>query len=199
MLRALFLALLLITTSAVAAKKEKDGSHVQPDNYYPRVKMETSMGDVIVELDRRRAPITVNNFLRYADAGSYNNTVFHRIVPGYIVQGGGYDAEYGEKPEYDPIFNESGNGMKNKMYTIAMARQNNPHSATRQWFFNMGENSNLDPGRDWGYAVFGMIVDGESVIEKMMEVELDYQPAIGEINAPKEPILLKKVTIIPAV
>ncbi|AYA63165.1 MULTISPECIES: peptidylprolyl isomerase [unclassified Alteromonas] len=199
MLRALLLALVVVTTPVIAAKPKDDGSQIQPDNYYPRVKMETTMGDFVVELYRRRAPITVNNFLRYVDKKSYNGTIFHRVVPGYIVQGGGYNAEFDEKPDYGTIFNESGSGMSNKMYTVSMARQNDPHSATRQFFFNMNDNTNLDPGRDWGYSVFGMIVEGEAVVEKMMEVELDYQPALGEPNSPKEPIILKSVTLLPAV
>lgn len=198
MLRTLFLVLTLVTTSVVAKTKE-DGSHIQPDNFYPRVKMETSMGDIVVELYRRRAPITVNNFLRYASKNGFNGTIFHRVVPGYIVQGGGYNTDYEEKPSYAPIFNESGSGMKNRMYTISMARENDPHSATRQFFFNMNDNANLDPGKDWGYAVFGMIVEGEEVVEKMMEVEREYSIELGLPNAPVEQIILKKVTVLPPV
>lgn len=200
MLRTVLLAFLLVTTSVVAKQKDvDDGSQIQPDNYYPRVKMETSMGDVVIELDRRRAPITANNFLRYVDKKGFNGTLFHRVVPGYIVQGGGYNSEYEEKPSYPPIFNESGNGMKNKTYTIAMARENDPHSATRQFFFNMNDNDNLNPGKNWGYAVFGMIVEGEAVVEKMMEVEREYQVALGEPNSPVEPIILTRATILPPV
>ena len=147
------LSLLIVTTNSYA-KSKKDGSHVQPDNYYPRVKMVTSMGDIIVELDRSRAPITVNNFLRYVDMRSYEETIFHRIVPDFVVQGGGYDTNFVEKPSLGKIFNESGNGLKNKMYNITMARQDDPHSATRQFFFNMAKNDSLDPGRNWGYTVF---------------------------------------------
>ena len=95
------------------------------------------MGDIIVELDRSRAPITVNNFLRYVDKRSYEDTIFHRIVPDFVVQGGGYDSNFLEKPSFGKIFNESGNGLKNVMYNITMARQDDPHSATRQFFFNM--------------------------------------------------------------
>lgn len=198
MLRTLFLVLTLVTTSVVAKTKE-DGSHIQPDNFYPRVKMETSMGDIVVELYRRRAPITVNNFLRYASKNGFNGTIFHRVVPGYIVQGGGYNQDYEEKPSYAPIFNESGSGMKNRSYTISMARENDPHSATRQFFFNVNDNDNLDPGKDWGYAVFGMIVEGEEVVDKMMEVEREYSMELGLPNAPVEQIILKKVTVLPPV
>lgn len=196
MLRSLFLALLLVTTATVA-KTKNDGSQIQPDNYYPRVKMETTMGDFVVELYRRKAPITVNNFLRYVADKSYDGTIFHRVVPGFVVQGGGYTVDYDERPTYEPIYNESGNGLKNSLYTIAMARENDPHSATRQFFFNMNDNTNLDPGRNWGYTVFGMIVEGEDVVESMTTVQREYQIALGEPNAPLEPIILKKVTVLP--
>ncbi|MEG3766604.1 peptidylprolyl isomerase [Alteromonas sp. 14N.309.X.WAT.G.H12] len=196
MLRSLFLALLLVTTATVA-KTKNDGSQIQPDNYYPRVKMETTMGDFVVELYRRKAPITVNNFLRYVADKSYDGTIFHRVVPGFVVQGGGYTVDYDERPTYEPIYNESGNGLKNSLYTIAMARENDPHSATRQFFFNMNDNTNLDPGRNWGYTVFGMIVEGEDVVESMTTVQREYQIALGEPNAPLDPIVLKKVTVLP--
>ena len=135
MVKTLFIAFFVsyfVTASTLAFAKEKDdGSHIQPDNYYPRVKMITSMGDIIVELDRSKTPITVNNFLRYVDKRSYEDTIFHRIVPEFVVQGGGYDTNFVEKPSFGKIFNESGSGLKNKMYNITMAREKGPHSATR--------------------------------------------------------------------
>ncbi|MEW9798406.1 peptidylprolyl isomerase [Alteromonas sp. CYL-A6] len=199
MLRAILLTLLLVlmTPASALAKKKDDGSQIQPDNYYPRVKLETTMGDIVVELDRRRAPITANNFLNYVDKGSYNNTIFHRVVPGFVVQGGGYTPEFDEKVDFGDIFNESGNGMKNSLHTIAMARQNDPHTANRQFFFNVNDNTNLDPGRDWGYAVFGMIVEGEDVVDAMSEVETEYQLLLNAPNVPVEPIILKKALVLP--
>jgi peptidyl-prolyl cis-trans isomerase A (cyclophilin A) len=193
---ALFFTSLTVSTSALAAKKN-DGSHIQPDNYYPRVKIETTMGDVVVELDRRRAPITVNNFLRYVDKRSYEDTIFHRIVPGFVVQGGGYNTDFDGKSNFPDIFNESGNGLTNDLYTIAMARQNEPHSANRQFFFNVNDNESLNPGRDWGYAVFGMIVEGEDVVDAMSEVETEYSLRLSANNVPIEPIVIKKVTVLP--
>ena len=187
---------LLVSSFAFAAKKD-DGSHIQPDNYYPRVKIETTMGDIVVELDRRRAPITVNNFLRYVDKRSYEDTIFHRVVPGFVVQGGGYTANFEGKSNFPDIFNESGNGLKNSLYTIAMARQNEPHTANRQFFFNVNDNTSLDPGRDWGYAVFGMIVEGEDVVDAMSEVETEYSLKLNANNVPVEPIIIKKVTVLP--
>ncbi|WP_137165809.1 peptidylprolyl isomerase [Salinimonas lutimaris] len=197
MIRYLLFVLIIVTTQ-VTAKDKDDGSDVQPDNYYPRVKLETTMGDVVVELDRRRAPLTVNNFLRYVSKHGYDGTIFHRVVPGFVVQGGGYNTDYEAKPSYPEIFNESGNGMKNELYTVAMARQNEPHSANRQFFFNVNDNPSLDPGRDWGYAVFGMIVEGEEIVDKMMEVETEYNLDLREQNSPVEQIVLKKAIVLPA-
>jgi cyclophilin family peptidyl-prolyl cis-trans isomerase len=147
-LLSLLTAIMLIGSSSPVMAKKDDGSQVQPDNYYPRVKIETTMGDVVVELDRRRAPITVNNFLRYVDKRAYEDTIFHRIVPGFVVQGGGYTADFNGKSNFPDIFNESGNGLTNDLHTIAMARQGDPHTANRQFFFNVNDNSSLNPGRD---------------------------------------------------
>ena len=200
MFKTLFAAFILsniIISNVVFAAKKDDGSQIQPDNYYPRVKIETTMGDIVVELDRRRAPITVNNFLRYIDKRSYEDTIFHRVVPGFVVQGGGYTADFEGKSNFPDIFNESGNGLKNTLYTIAMARQNEPHTANRQFFFNVNDNTSLDPGRDWGYAVFGMIVEGEEVVDAMSEVETEYSLRLNANNVPIEPIIIKKVTVLP--
>ena len=190
-------ALTMMVSFAAAAAKKDDGSQVQPDNYYPRVKIETTMGDIVVELDRRRAPITVNNFLRYVDKRAYEDTIFHRIVPGFVVQGGGYTADFEGKSNFPEIFNESGNGLTNDLHTIAMARQSDPHTANRQFFFNVNDNSSLNPGRDWGYAVFGVIVEGEDVVDAMSEVETEYSIRLNANNVPIEPIVIKKVTILP--
>jgi peptidyl-prolyl cis-trans isomerase A (cyclophilin A) len=190
-------ALTMMVSFAAAAAKKDDGSQIQPDNYYPRVKIETTMGDIVVELDRRRAPITVNNFLRYVDKRAYEDTIFHRIVPGFVVQGGGYTADFEGKSNFPEIFNESGNGLTNDLHTIAMARQSDPHTANRQFFFNVNDNSSLNPGRDWGYAVFGVIVEGEDVVDAMSEVETEYSIRLNANNVPIEPIVIKKVTVLP--
>jgi peptidyl-prolyl cis-trans isomerase A (cyclophilin A) len=181
----------------ISAKSKADGSHIQKGNLYPRVKMITSMGDIIVELDRSRAPITVNNFLRYVDKRSYENTLFHRVVPGFVVQGGGYDSDFAEKPNFGEIFNESGNGLKNERYTITMARQSDPHTATRQFFFNMNDNESLDPGRDWGYAVFGSVQEGFEVLDKIDQVQTDLHPVYGWGDVPVEKVILERVVILP--
>ena len=192
-----FTAVLLVTSSATVLAKKDDGSQVQPDNYYPRVKIETTMGDIVVELDRRRAPITVNNFLRYVDKRAYEDTIFHRIVPGFVVQGGGYTADFNGKSNFPDIFNESGNGLTNDLHTIAMARQSDPHTANRQFFFNVNDNTSLNPGRDWGYAVFGVIVEGEDIVDAMSEVETEYSIRLNANNVPIEPIIIKKMTVLP--
>lgn len=185
---------LMVSTCSLAAE---DGSQIQPDNYYPKVKVETSMGDFVIELDRSRAPITVNNFLRYVDKRGYEGTIFHRIIADFVVQGGGYDKDFKEQPRFPPIFNESGNGMKNQMYTVAMARQNDPHSANRQFFINMADNESLDPGRKWGYTVFGYVVEGTEVLDAMSLVETEYSAIIGWADVPKAPITLIKTTLLP--
>ena len=199
MFKTLILLFTLLLTSVSTAKTKQDGSHIQPSNFYPRVKMVTSMGDIIVELDRSRAPITVNNFLRYVEKRSYEETIFHRIVADFVIQGGGYDTNFVEKPSFGTIFNESGNGLKNNMYSLTMARQNDPHTANRQFFFNMSDNESLDPGRGWGYAVFGSVVEGYEVLDKMIQVETDFDAKYGWNDVPVEQVILKKVLILPPV
>jgi len=171
---------------------------IDPTNIYPKVKLETSMGIIIVELDRVKAPITVDNFLTYVITGEYNNTIFHRIVEDFIVQGGGYDADFIARKLNDNIVNESGNGLKNETGTIAMAKENRPHTANRQFFFNINDNTNLDPGRRWGYTVFGAIVEGEEVLEAIAKVKTDYDEAMGWNDVPVEPVTLIKATLLPA-
>ena len=170
---------------------------IDPTNIYPKVKLETSLGIIVVELDRVRAPLTVDNFLTYVVTGEYNNTIFHRIVEDFIVQGGGYDADFIPKKVNEDIVNESGNGLKNEVGTIAMAKENRPHTANRQFFFNINDNTNLDPGRSWGYAVFGTIVEGSEVLEKLAKVKTDYNESIGWENVPIEPVILLKATLLP--
>jgi peptidyl-prolyl cis-trans isomerase A (cyclophilin A) len=177
--------------------KSPVGAAVQKDNYYPRVKFETSMGNFVVELSRSKAPITTNNFLRYVKEKEYDNTLFHRIIENYIVQGGGYSPDFRERKSNYKIINESGNGLKNEAYSISMARMNDPHSAKRQFFFNIKDNENLDPGRNWGYTVFGMVVEGQEVLDAMALVETQVNPVIGFPDTPIENIILKRAFILP--
>jgi len=187
------LIFVFISFSIFAAKPPP----IDPDNLFPQVKLETSMGVIIIELDRVKAPITVDNFLNYVVSGEYNNTIFHRVVEKFIVQGGGYDKDYAIKKLHEDIINESGNGLKNEIGTIAMAKENSPHTANRQFFFNIEDNKNLDPGRRWGYAVFGSVVEGQEVIDAMGLVKTDYNETLGWEDVPVEPIILIKATLLP--
>ncbi len=171
---------------------------IDPTNIFPKVKLETSMGIIIVELDRVKAPITVNNFLTYVITGEYNNTICHRIIKNFIVQGGGYDADFTPKKRNVDIINESGNGLKNVIGTLAMARGNSPHTANRQFFFNIHDNANLDSGRHWGYAVFGAIIEGKKVLEAMSQVTTDYNETMSWEDVPLKPIMLIKATLLSA-
>lgn len=186
------------TLTLLSASAYSNNIALDPTNIYPKVKLETSMGIIVVELDRVKAPITVDNFLTYVVTGEYNNTVFHRIVEDFIVQGGGYDIDFSAKKTNKDIVNESGNGLKNEIGTIAMAKENRPHTANRQFFFNSNDNTNLDPGRNWGYTVFGAIVEGEAVLEAMAKVATNYDNSTGWNNVPVEPVILIKATLLPA-
>jgi peptidyl-prolyl cis-trans isomerase A (cyclophilin A) len=192
MIRLLFLFIFL--SSSVSAKNIA----IDPNNLFPIVKLETSKGVIIVELDRVRAPLTVDNFLMYVVKGEYNNTIFHRVVSDFIVQGGGYDENFNVKKVDADIVNESGNGLKNVIGTIAMAKENRPHTANRQFFFNMADNKTLDPGRRWGYTVFGAIVEGQEVVDAMNLVKTEYNDGMGWDDVPIEPIILIKATLLPA-
>ena len=196
MIKTLLLSLTLLasfTTMAIDIK----GQYIQPNNYSPKVRVETSMGNVIVELDRHRAKITVDNFLGYVARGQFDKTLFHRVEEGYLIQGGGFQINYTEVEPDDPIFNESGNGLKNKEGTISMAKQlNDAHSATNQFFFNLNDNTNLDPGSSWGYAVFGEVIEGYEVLEKISQVEVDYSENLGYPTVPKKMITIYRMVIL---
>jgi len=173
------------------------GQYIQPNNLSPKVRIETSMGNVIIELDRFKAKITVNNFLGYVSRGQYNKTMIHRAEEGYLIQAGGFMTDYTEVEPDKPIFNESGNGLKNKEGTIAMAKLlHDAHTATNQFFFNLNDNSNLDPGNSWGYAVFGEVIEGYSVLEAMSQMEVGYSDELGYPTVPKKMITIIRVVII---
>jgi peptidyl-prolyl cis-trans isomerase A (cyclophilin A) len=192
-----FFMLAILSFSVTANTPRQTGENIQKDNYYPLVMFETSLGNIVIELNRRKAPATVNNFLSYVKRGQFDNTLFHRVIPGYIIQGGGYDAEYQEKKASRSIINESGNGLKNDLHSIAMAREDDPHSAKRQFFFNMKDNNNLDPGKNWGYTVFGSVVEGAAVLDKIALVETEYKAIIRFQDAPRENVLLMTATVLP--
>lgn len=171
---------------------------IQPDSLYPQVEFDTSLGKIVVELDRTRAPITVDNFLTYVVKGEYNNTIFHRVISDFVVQGGGLNPQLEELPAGKPIVNESGNGLSNSMGTIAMARDNDPHTATRQFYFNVADNTKLDPSkRRWGYAVFGEVIEGKQVLEAMAVVETTTNAKLNWPDVPVTPIILKTAKLLP--
>lgn len=186
-------ALLILCLSQAAVAVD-----IQPDTLYPQVQLDTSMGKIVVELDRTRAPITVDNFLTYVVKGHYDNTLFHRVIADFVVQGGGLNLKQEEKPYDAPIVNESGNGLSNSFGTIAMARDNEPHSATSQFYFNVGDNERLDPSsRRWGYAVFGEVTEGEEVLAAMAGVATEHNSKLDWPDFPIEEIILKKATLLP--
>ncbi|WP_371931131.1 peptidylprolyl isomerase [Shewanella sp. ULN5] len=170
---------------------------IQPDTLYPKVAFDTSMGKIVVELDRTRAPRTVDNFLTYVVKGEYNNTIFHRVIAEFVVQGGGLTPALAELPSTDPVVNESGNGLSNGLGTIAMARDNDPHSATRQFYFNVGDNKKLDPSkRRWGYAVFGEVVEGMDVLEAISLVPTAHNKTLNWPDVPVNQVILNKATLL---
>ncbi|GAB4301259.1 MAG: peptidylprolyl isomerase [Thiohalomonadaceae bacterium] len=162
------------------------------------IKMHTSMGVITLELDAAKAPVTVANFERYAREGFYDGTIFHRVIDGFMIQGGGLDRGMINKPTHEPIKNEADNGLRNERGTIAMARTNDPHSATAQFFINVKDNGFLNhrapSGDGWGYCVFGKVIDGMDVVDRIKGV------ATGRVSfhqdVPIEPIVIEKVEIV---
>ncbi|WP_198084778.1 peptidylprolyl isomerase [Variovorax sp. E3] len=162
----------------------------------PRVKLATSAGDIVVELDAAKAPKSVDNFLQYVKDKHYDGTVFHRVIDGFMIQGGGFTADMKQKPTRAPIPLEASNGLKNDKYTIAMARTGNPDSATSQFFINVKNNDSLNaPNPDgYGYTVFGKVVAGTDVVDKIRAVQTGNKG--GMQNVPVEPITIKSATVV---
>ncbi len=167
------------------------------DNMFPSVVLETSMGDIVIELNRMRAPATANNFLAYVLEGQYDNTIFHRVMAGFVVQGGGYSEDFEDRDLHPPVINESGNGLKNLPMTVAMARFDDPHSATSQFFFNLSNNESLDPNsRNWGYTVFANVISGRQVVEAIAAVETSYNEHLDAQDVPLTTVFLKRVSVL---
>ncbi len=166
------------------------------DDNKPKVLLETTSGDILLELDPEKAPETVENFLKYVDDGFYDNTIFHRVIPGFMIQGGGMDARMKEKPTNAPIKNEADNGLKNERGTIAMARTMDPHSASSQFFINHADNDFLNHTsknpEGWGYAVFGKVLDGMDTVDKIAKVKTT---SVGvHDDVPKDMVLITKAS-----
>ncbi len=161
----------------------------------PVVLIETSMGNIKIELDQEKAPITVKNFLTYVDEGFYNGTIFHRVIKGFMIQGGGFTQYVDQKATHAPIKNEAGNGLSNKRGTIAMARTSVIDSATAQFFINSVDNNFLDHTdnsmQGYGYAVFGKVIEGMDVVDKISSVRTGYKKGMSDV--PEETVLIKSV------
>jgi peptidyl-prolyl cis-trans isomerase B (cyclophilin B) len=173
----------------------------------PRVAFEVVQGDddwgrIVLELDSNKTPKTVENFLRYVDSRFFDGTIFHRVIPDFMIQGGGYTAPNQAKTKglRGPVENEAATGLKNTRGTIAMARTNDPHSATSQFFVNVADNAMLDyPGSDgWGYCAFGQVVEGMDVVDRIRDVETTDNPQMGEKSQPADPPIIRKAMTLEA-
>lgn len=164
----------------------------------PQVTLKTNKGDIRVELYVAQAPVTVENFLRYANEGFYDGTIFHRVISHFMIQGGGFTPDLEQKPPHEPIINEADNGLKNLRGTLAMARTNDPMSATAQFFINVEANPSLDHtgtdhSRAWGYAVFGAVVDGMKVVDDIRFVPTGRVKGMSDV--PLEPVIIESVVV----
>ena len=160
-----------------------------------KVKLTTSMGPIVIELDKAKAPVSVENFVKYVEAGHYNGTIFHRVIDGFMIQGGGFTKDMNQKPTQPPIKNEASNGLKNDNYTVAMARTNVYDSATSQFFINVKDNEFLNfSGPNTGYAVFGKVVEGKETVDKMKKVPTGTTG--GHQNVPTAPVTIEKAECI---
>jgi peptidyl-prolyl cis-trans isomerase A (cyclophilin A) len=190
-MKKLFSRLLLTTIISLGLISTANAENV-------KVLMKTSMGNIELELYADKAPLTVQNVLRYVDEGFYDGTIFHRVINSFMIQGGGFDKNMQQKRTHAPVKNEAKNGLKNKRGTIAMARTSAPHSATAQFFINHVDNTNLDyPSRDgWGYCVFGKVTKGMSTVDKIADVYTVSRN--GMRNVPEKPVIIKSVTRVTA-
>jgi cyclophilin family peptidyl-prolyl cis-trans isomerase len=179
----------------VAATMLLAGSALAQEN--PVVVIETSMGDITVQLNQKRAPVSVENFLKYVKEGFYDGTIFHRVIPNFMIQGGGFTPDMGKKPTHEPIKNEAQNGLKNRKGTLAMARTPDINSATAQFFINTKDNGFLDnkgtSAQDFGYAVFGKVIEGMDVVEKIEKVKTGTKS--GYQDVPMEPVVIKTIRL----
>lgn len=192
-MRKLFFALMLCSfTTSLIAKENKMSDTAS------KVKLTTSLGTIVIQLNSEKAPISSANFLTYVKEGFYNGTIFHRVIPDFMAQGGGFDTKFEQKATHAEIQNEADNGLKNKRGTLAMARTNAPHSASSQFFINYKDNSFLDhTGKNasgWGYAVFGEVVEGMDVVDAMAKVPTGNRGHHGDV--PKTDIVIEKAEVL---
>lgn len=162
------------------------------------VKLHTTHGVITIELDDQRAPETVANFLKYVEEGHYDNTIFHRVIDGFMIQGGGFEPGMKQKPTREPVRNEADNALKNERYTLAMARTQDPHSATAQFFINVADNDFLNhtapTANGWGYCVFGRVTEGEDVVDSIRGVETGRRGMHQDV--PVEDVVIQKAEVV---
>ncbi len=162
------------------------------------IKLHTKHGVITLELDAAKAPDTVANFIQYVKDGHYSNTIFHRVIDGFMIQGGGFEPGMKQKPTREPVQNEANNGLKNTLYTVAMARTSAPHSASAQFFINVGDNDFLNhtapTAQGWGYCVFGKVVDGTDVVDKIRKVKTGSKG--GHQDVPVEDVVIEKAEVV---
>jgi len=167
----------------------------------PQVELKTSMGSIVIELYPGKAPVSVENFLQYVKDGQYNGTLFHRVIPGFMIQGGGFDTDFKQKATRKPIRNEADNGLKNEVGTISMARAPDPHSATAQFFINVANNAQLDfrfPNAEgYGYTVFGKVIKGMDVVQRIVKVPTGPGPAPHQ-NVPVQQVVIEQALVVGA-
>lgn len=185
-----FIVLAMVGVGAAEAQGQAKGN--------PRVALETTKGKIVIELYPDKAPKSVENFLQYVNSGFYNGVIFHRVIPGFMIQGGGFNKDMTQKPAKGSIQNEADNGLRNERGTIAMARTSDPHSASAQWFINVADNRSLDhkgkTPQGWGYAVFGKVVEGMDVADAIVGVRTTSKGPHGDV--PVEPIVINKASVV---
>lgn len=204
-MRAPLTAVLLLTSLAACSQapvQTTTASAIPALPAHPRVKIQTNLGDMVVQLDTARAPLTVAEFLQHAEAHKYDGISFYRIVPGFVIQAGDFGADYQPLPEEKTIPNESGNGLSNLRGTIGLAREADPHTGSYVFYLNLADNRKLDPRPDrWGYAVFGQVVEGLDVMDKIAAVPTHALTTAHKdefTDAPVTPVTIVKVVVLPA-
>ena len=192
-MRTLILSMMLLLTSTLSFATEKTMSDTQP-----KVKLTTTLGEIIIQLNAEKAPVSSANFLTYVNEGFYNGTIFHRVIPDFMAQGGGFDTSFTQKAVHAPIKNEANNGLTNTRGTLAMARTNDPNSATAQFFINLKDNSFLNhtsqTSSGWGYAVFGEVIEGMDVVDAMAKQATGNRG--GHQDVPKTDIVIEKAEVV---
>ena len=192
-MRKIILFMILLLTSTLSFATEK----TMPDTP-TKVKLTTNLGEIIIQLNAEKAPVSSANFLTYVNEGFYNGTIFHRVIPDFMAQGGGFDTSFNQKAVHSPIKNEADNGLKNTRGTLAMARTNDPNSATAQFFINLKDNTFLNhTGKNassWGYAVFGEVIEGMDVVDAMAKQPTGNRG--GHQDVPKTDIIIEKAEVV---